>query len=301
VLLLAAALLFATPGRDASAGHPPPRPSPGGRSGAEAESLRILFTAETRGNLAPCACPSRPLGGLARRVAFLHSYRDRPGVLCLDVGGFLPQGEVRLPDSPEVAREYVELLLDGMDTAGVRASALDFGERRFLDGITPEAMGRSGTRLLEADPPGPAFVFAAHGRRIAILALEETSEDALVRDAGAAARARCDLLVVLARADAFTGRRLARLARPDLVLLSRGARPEGLLMEGSVPLVGCGIEGREVGEVVLVLERDSHRARVADWRLHAMDATQPEHPELERRVRRLLARGLASGIASARE
>ena len=35
----------------------------------DGDTLTVLFTAETRGNLLPCSCPSNPLGGLARRAS----------------------------------------------------------------------------------------------------------------------------------------------------------------------------------------------------------------------------------------
>jgi len=266
-------------------------------SAIAADTLTVLFTAETRGNLVPCSCPGEKTGGVARRVGLLRELarkRSAGGtVLVCDAGGQLPDGPVPLRDSPGTMERYVSLLLEAMEAPGLTAAAIDHGERAFLARNAPGPAGRLASVLLEADPPSPARRVRWGDRTIAILALEESLPDAKVLAAGRAARAGADYLFVLARADALTGRRLARLAGADLVLLSRGARPPDLLREGEAILAGCGIDGHEFGEIRLVENRgfpDAARLRLEPVRheLHRLGPGVPVDAEIARRVTRLL-------------
>ena len=262
-------------------------------AGSPADTLSVLFTAETHGNLEPCACPKNPQGGLARRAGFLRgaagAVRARGGTaLLLDAGGFLPEGEVPLRDDPAVARRFTALLLVGPARSGAQAVALDHGQRDFLEQTAPRESRRLREVFLEADPPGAPRVINWGAHRVAIVALEETLTDDAIRLAGSAARARGDFVIALARGDGFSGRRLARLSGADLVVLSRGARPEAPVLEGSSVLVGCGIEGREVGEVRIVLDAGAGGTRgvprVTGFQLHPMDAAVLSDPGIARSV-----------------
>jgi hypothetical protein len=99
-------------------------------------------------------------------------------------------------------------------------------------------------------------------------------------------------VIALARGDALSGRRLARLSGADLVVLSRGARPEAPLLEGSSILVGCGIEGKEVGEVRVVLDPGASGTRgvprVTGFQLHSMDAAVLADPGIARSTETLV-------------
>jgi hypothetical protein len=267
------------------------------RAGSPADTLSVIFTAETHGNLEPCACPKNPQGGLARRVGFLReaaeAVRTRGGtVFVLDAGGFFPDGEVPLRDDPSVARRFTALLLDGLARSEVQAVALDHGQRDFLERTAPREARRLRGVFLEADPPGKPRVIRWGAHRVAVVALEETLTDDALRAAGSAARALGDFVIALARADGLSGRRVARLSGADLVVLSRGARPEAPFLEGASILVGCGIEGREVGEVRIVLDpgADGTRGvpRVTDFQLHPMVATILADPAIARSVETLV-------------
>ena len=94
------------------------------------------------------------------------------------------------------------------------------------------------------------------------------------------------MLIVLARADALDGRRLARLSNADLVLLSRAARPPRPLREGSSWLVGAGGHGREVGEVFLTWNGGG--VDLVESRLHPMDDSVPLDAVTDEQVRALL-------------
>jgi hypothetical protein len=263
------------------------------RTGSPADTLSVFFTAETQGNLEPCACPKNPQGGLARRTGFLRSaaatVRARAGTaLVLDAGGFFPEGEVPLRNDPTVARRFTALLLDALARSGAQAVALDHGERDFLEQTAPREARRLREVFLEADPPGTPHVLDWGAHRVAVVALEESLTDDAVRAAGSAARAHGDFVIALARGDGFSGRRLARLSGADLVVLSRGARPEAPLLEGASILVGCGIEGKEVGEVRIVLDPGTGGTRgvprVTGFQLHPMDAAVFADPGIARSV-----------------
>lgn len=290
---LRAAGLFVLLGAGGSAGSVVAARDLGG-----ADMLTILYSAETRGNLEPCACPDKPWGGLGRRVAFLQervllaSERGEP-VLVLDVGGFLPEGATPLRNDPEVAREYLRLLLDGLTATRPDAVGLDRAERAFLSDAIPDRFRALESAWLESGETAPVRTFPWGDRTIVLFAADETETDARLQAAARRAREAAPpdsppYLILLARADALSGRRLARETGAELVLLSRGARPRAPLHEGGSILLGCGAHGKELGEARLVRRGAAVELLSHTW--HPMDATVAEEPAIERRVRDLLAR-----------
>lgn len=270
------------------------------RIASPADTLVVLFTGETRGNLTPCSCPEEPLGGLARRVAFLADRGDsllRAGVpvLRLDSGGFLPAGEVSVRNDPRLAERWVALLLDGMEAAGIEASVLDPGMRDFLEQIAPGRLSGSPTTYLATTPPSSPWHRSWRGGAVAVIALDEFSPDSILVEAGRRARQKAETVIVLARADAVSGRRVARLSGADLVLLSRGTRLEEPLREGGTWLLGPGKEGKWVGEARLVRRQpsagDPSELVVTGLRLHAMGPGAPEDERLAEEVARLMTDG----------
>lgn len=264
----------------------------------DADTLTLLYSAETRGNLEPCACPDKPWGGLARRVAFLQGRAALAAdigapLLVLDVGGFLPDGTVPLRDDPEVAREYLRLLLDGLSASRLDAVGLDRGERAFLSDATPDRFRALEASWLASGAAGAARVFPWGDHTVVVFSADEIETDTQLRAAAARARGvaaggRAPYLVLLARADAVSGRRLARETGADLVLLARGTRPRAPLHEGASILLGCGAHGKELGEARLV--RRGATVELLSHVLHPMDATVAEEPAIGRRVEELLAR-----------
>jgi hypothetical protein len=278
LLALVAATLSAMGSRGEPSGH---RGASTASDPRAADTLSIFFTAETRGNLEPCACPHNPQGGLARRTGFLRAAADavraRGGTaLVLDAGGFLPEGEVPLRDDPTVLRRLTALMLESMTRAGVDAVALDRTQRGFLEKTAPREARRLQSAFLEADPPDPPHVVPWGRHRVAVIALEETLNEDVIEAAASQAQAQGNVVVVLGRADAVSGRRLARLSRADLLILSRGARPERTFREGTSTLVGCGTQGKEVGEIRMVLDENTPggraTVRVTKFALHSMEA-----------------------------
>ncbi len=251
------------------------------------DDLTIYFTAETHGNLEPCACPQNRLGGLARRVGFLNRSGESAGpVLRLDVGGFLPLDQVPLRDDAAVATRFVRLLLRGLERSGYDAIALDRGSRSFLGKVAPAEAKRLDQAFLDANPVGSPRLMRWGPTGIAVLAIDASVRDTVAvlaaDDARRAARELSSsgaqpLLIVLARADAIEGQRVAQLTDADLVLLSRGARPrQAWEIEGSY-LAGCGIDGKQVGEIHV--RRNAGRFVIEGFALHPMDeSVVPDAP-----------------------
>ena len=257
--------------------------------GGSSDTLVVIYVGETMGNLAPCTCPEKPWGGLARRVGFFREARhghETALTLRFDTGGFLPAGEVPLRDSPSAARRLTELLLESLDRAGIDAVALDRGEDTFLHGLAPEKSPFWKTRALLADPPSAPKWWDWGSRRVAAIALASSLSDAQVAEICSPIRREADVLIVLARADALDGRRLAQLSQADLVLLSRAARPPRPLRESRSWLVGAGGHGREVGEVILAWNDGA--VELVESRLHPLDGSAPVDEATEEKVRALL-------------
>lgn len=256
---------------------------------SNSDTLVVAYVGETQGNLVACNCPEHPWGGLAQRVGFFRKARAlHAGALTLafDTGGFLPSGEVPLRDTPAAARRLTELLIESFERASIDAIALDRGEARFLHGLAPAHNKYWHSRALEADPPAAPRWWDWESRRVAVIALASTLSDSAVAAVSAPVRAEADVMIVLARADAVDGRRLARLSEADLVLLSRAARPPRPLHEGRSWLVGAGGHGREVGEVLLTWENG--KLDLVESRVHPMSHDVAPDPWTEEQVRTLL-------------
>lgn len=272
-----------------------------------ADTLRVVFSAETHGNLEPCPCKERPLGGLARRVGhFAASVHGREATLRLDSGGFLPVADVPLRDDPAVLTRYVRLLTQALIRSRLDAVALDGGQETLLAKVAPREWESLEPTALSASPVERARYFRWGDRAVAVLAVaSDLREDALklaarnARAEGAAlvgGSASRTVLILLARADAWQGQNLARMVQPDLVLLSRGARPRGPIQIGPTTLVGCGIDGKEVGEVRIA--ETALGLEFAGFSLHPMDETVTPDPEIAAQTDRLLLEDGASLRAS---
>jgi len=247
------------------------------------DTLAVFFTAETHGNLEPCTCPERQLGGLARRVSFLtRTQSSDTATLRVDAGGFLPVEDVPLRDDPAVALRYVRLLLRGLERSNYDAIALDLGQRQTLSRMAPAETRALTGASLDANPVSPPRIYRWNDTGVALLAIAAEVPAEVQQLAAADARKQAaeaagvseTLLIVLARANAIDGRNVARATGADLVVLSLGARPKQALREGSSVLVGAGMDGREVGEIQVA--RGDRGWSFGPLRLHAMDRDQPD-------------------------
>jgi len=258
-----------------------------GESEPAGDRLVLYLTGETRGNLTPCACPDAPWGGLGRRVGFLRDAAQRnPQALVLDAGGFLPVGEVPLRDDPEAGRRLVTLLLNSISASGIVMTAVEPGVASFLRRTAPIETARIEESLLITHPPGQIRLRNWNGHKTAIYAVDRSWADDDLRSIGDRARALSEVTIVLARANAIDGRRVARLTQADVVALSRGGRPKSALLEGRSSMVGAGKLGKEVAEVVLV--PDGLHWRVEHYEHHPMDGEGPLDSGFRAAVKTLL-------------
>ena len=250
--------------------------------------LAILFMSETRANLVPCSCPDGPWGGLARRVGYLADRKSAIGspVISLDGGGFLPVGTVPLRNDPNAETGLIRLLAESLLRSNLDVITLDPGDASYLRQIVPDLWPRIEARAIDASIPSPTRVVSWNGKPVAILALHESLDDEAVTAAAQAARAEAEVLIVLARADGVSGRRIAALTHADLVVFSFGVRTERPVRYEGCWIVGAGREGKEVGELYLTL--DHGEIRIEDYSLTPMDDAITPHAATETLVRTLL-------------
>jgi 2',3'-cyclic-nucleotide 2'-phosphodiesterase (5'-nucleotidase family) len=128
----------------------PERSDGGGRAGEGV--IRIVVTAATGGELLPCDCSSGPVGGLARRSAFLDTLRRRdPEIILLDAGDFAS------PD-PRFGRLRSAAMMEYFGREGYHAVAIGEGD------LGAEALADARRETIRADTAGagsgPPFLCA---------------------------------------------------------------------------------------------------------------------------------------------
>lgn len=224
---------------------------------AAARPLRVVFTAELRGNLLPCPCPDRPLGGIVRRTAWIDSLRaasDEP-LLVLDAGGVLPRSWGSRDDGP--------LRL-------VRSTFSEGLRRGGYDAINAEAPPWSDAAALQWLRPGETRRILREGIPIEIQAVSERGF--VPGQAGrAATRPEGGLRILLCDGDINLARAAAGRGGADLAIVARGARYDPPAQLDGVVFVGPGTDGKYVGEILLDVTRE--RVAVVTHRLRPMDGT----------------------------
>jgi hypothetical protein len=194
------------PNAAAGADDPPPR----------GKHIAFLYSSNVRGEYAPCACPSQPLGGLTRRATLVDRARiEADGILHVDVGDLTPPPppvpDGMLPPDPKEVERRTRLLLEAYARMGVDAwtpgeTDLRLGPRRLaalaaaakLPTVLGNVVDRHGKPLF----PPTRVVFAAE-LKIGLFGVFEPGPDGppwgpkeglQVTDAGAAARAAVEAL-----------------------------------------------------------------------------------------------------------
>jgi hypothetical protein len=208
---------------------------PARSEGVRPENLRIAYTAETRGNLLPCACPGQPLGGLARRIGFLDSLRAAPGgpLLVVDAGRFLPD-----------ASDYP--LLPSGEFLGLLALHEAAAEEAGYDAIVLEGNQRSapsGPRWLK---PNEARLVDRQGLRIGLVAVDEWTDSSPARRA-LRSLGDVDLVVLLCSGDLSLAANAAPALGAQIAVVSRGAHLREPLVRDGVLYLGPGHAGKHVG------------------------------------------------------
>jgi len=249
-------------------GLPLADPMPTGQAGLQA---RIFFSANQVGEFEPCSCPDTPLGGLAQQAGLVDASRagDVP-VFWFDAGDRFFKHDMAMNSLDEAQRRRSAILLvdaggrAGLDAQGVGRMDLGAG----LPYLQKLAV-RSGVPLLSANLVNDdgELLFAAStivergGLKVGVTSVVDGATAGIgysAKDPVATARASVkalreagvDLVVLLSNLDSDDDKRLARGARPDLLLGSRSRE-----IHASGPVVGrtvvgrAGSKGRYLGDV----------------------------------------------------
>lgn len=249
-------------------------------------SLRLVFSADTWGELEDCACGATPQGGLARRANALWRLRGEGGSpLLLVDGGNLHSGRDTESDL-RLARELVSLMgamRYDLAVMGPRDVALKSGTVRGMlaDAAFP-VLGGSWSKGRLAMPMDSLWVKEVGGLVVGVVDHVDAGYKGHLRVAGHVEdhllsrlrllRPLCDVLVVVAaldpRAPEPLARQLAGLA--DVLLITGGApateHPQDV--EG-VLVASVGEKGQSLGLLDLTVERGKLARR--QWTLLPLD------------------------------
>lgn len=239
---------------------------------ARASKLRILFTAELRGNLLPCPCPERPLGGIARRTAWIDSVRgaSRDPLLVLDAGGAVPR---RFRDE------------DGEPLDLVRSTFCEGLRRSRYDALAGDPLAFTGAPNLPWLRAGNSRLVERDGIRVEVISASEHQPLPPPREGlpvnGAIPR------LLLCDGDLSFARAAAASFGADIAIVSRGARFDPPRWFDGVLFLGPGVDGKYIGDVVL--EVGEGEPRIRSHRLRSMDGTVVADPAMQARLAETVA------------
>lgn len=241
---------------------PPKRAAPGLPTAAapvDPKVVTLAWTAEVRGEIEVCGCPTVPYGGFARRAAYLNRLRDQGApVFVLDAGDMLIKGArgAPAPDRALRARTVLTLAREvGLDAWAPAPNDLrareDLPDAEWPDAVGVNLPGAPGARVLERD-----------GARIGVVGvkgappgstLDAAALLASVRGAIAAAGA-ADGWVALSNADPATNRVIAEgVPELGLLLATRGDELDPPLRTKGAPILESPDRGRFVSVVRWVI------------------------------------------------
>ena len=271
-------------------------------------NLTFLFNASVRAELEDCGCPSRPLGGLARRAHVLAELREKhPDAILLDAGSlFGDPTRDTLDQSRFVAKETAAM---GYEVVGVGAYELGHGidvvrQVAASSGLTfvSANVQRGGDLLFE-----PYRLIERDGVTVAVTSVFDpaylgesymaNAGDVGVNDAVEALRnwlpemdAAADVVVVLSnmkQRNAVTMLRgLQESGHDQIDLVIDGTYGSGLKQPrrfGSLAMVAANNRGKLVGQADLQIT-DGEVVDVQST-IHHLDVALPEDPALAERVR----------------
>lgn len=234
------------------------------------EAIRIVYTAEVRGNLLPCPCPSRPLGGLGRRIGWIDSLRaaSETPLLVVDAGSLLPAGEF-FP------------FLTAEDLARLRCLHAEAADRIGYSAIAGEPAGPEEEGLPWL-PPNRSRTVEIGGRSIRLAAVAEHAPLDPERLTGESAPP-ADLTILLCDGDFHLAGRAAREIGADLAIVSRGAFYSEPIERDGTLFLGPGREGKHVGAVTVSFGAHGDFL-IVNPTLRPMDAAVPVPLDWRRRV-----------------
>lgn len=243
--------------------------------GAADHILEIAYTAELRGNLLPCNCPSAQLGGLARRVGWADSLNRASSapLLVVDAGSALPDRE-SFPNLPGEELGMLQLFhLEAM--RDIEYDALAGGAESLLPYVGIPWLG-----------PNEAQCVEKGSLRIALVAVDEGIVCQPAADA-VKALGPVDLVILLCAGDIHYAKRAARVTGAEIAIASRGACFHQPVWDGDLLLLGPGRNGKYVGHVRVDIG-SAERVEVLDFNLRRMDATVQAADDWRVRVEELV-------------
>ena len=164
------------------------------------EKIAVFYTSGIIGELDDCGCRRNPMGGLARRVAYIEEHRkDYKDAIVLDAGGLLsqsPRGQVERPGEVEARAEVFFAAMKANGLAAFNVGVHDLA-------LKPDALNKLSERhgvplvssnLIDATSGKPVFpthhLVEAGGVKIGILGLVAASSayNTVIEQAGLKAR-----------------------------------------------------------------------------------------------------------------
>jgi hypothetical protein len=225
----------------------------------------LAFTAEVRGEIEPCGCPTVPYGGFVRREALLGRLRaEGLPVFVIDAGEMLVRGQVAADpgDRPERARAVLDLAArTGLDAWAPGPVDLLAGGLRTLSGTNALA---ATWRDATGEAPFPAAtVIERDGFRLGVVGLNASASGLTHADPVEAARAaiagggEADTWVALSNlADADALRVAESVPGLGAVLSTRGSAFDAPRTTRGAPIIETPDRGRYVTVIRLALASD---------------------------------------------
>lgn len=285
--------------------------------------VAIAYTGNGLGELAPCGCANKPMGGLARRAqAWQDRQRQRNHPLLLDTGASLTVGDEGLRERPGEAAARGELLLQTMGYmgyAGVHVAAADLAlgleklrslAKRHQVPLLSSNLMRGGAPVFQATlikqrGPLKIGVFGlspqrpAGARWLKAAGLSVADPLATARQTVAQLRAQgCDLVVLLSQLPRAEAERLAQqVAGIDLVLGSSAMQMATELEElGQSLYADADQKGRSIAEVLLQVRGRRERF----YAEQARGALAREHKAIGEQLAQLQQQLAAPGVPADR-
>lgn len=254
-------------------------------------AVSILFTANTRGSLAPMWIAGKPLGGLARRAAKLKELRQSyPHHVLIDAGDLL-SATTRDETRGFIASAYA--LLD-YDAIGVGPQEMARGEELLGKNLPFVASQKPGSERgggIEAARQKKL----PYGGRIRMLSVmlgsgaakgsaeqaPESAEAALLREIEGIDS--LDLVIVSAHGTLQQAYLLAqKIPRIDVIVLSGESGALQVPMQaGKTYLVCPGVDGAFLGQLTFVFDKQGKR-RSMNHRLIPLDIKVPEDEAMDK-------------------
>lgn len=284
------------------------------RAGTGPGEISILYNASVRGELIDCGCPSRPLGGLARRARYVDHIREQhPHTVLLDAGNlFGDPAQDTLEQSRFLAEQTAKM---GYRVVGVGPFEIGHGVEEvrraaeatgmaFVSANLADANGKllfpshriveeNGVKIAVTSVYDPALVRAPYDAKTPNLQAAPVIET--LRTLLPALNAEADLVVVLSNLNGSAGVDLLRTLGDD-PSLRIDFLVEGMMERqyanprkfGESRILAANARGKYIGQIDVVVQ-DSEIVDVVNT-VHPLDIALTEEPEMAAAVKSFMER-----------